>query len=173
MTMQFIASATPTSGGVNFQNIPQTFTHLQIRAFWRSTFAAVADGFIVRLNANTTNHTFHWLQGDGSSATSGNTLNGNAFRFTHAPGANATSGVFGIAIIDLLDYTNTNKLKTMRGLAGFDNNGSGQVALESGLYYVNTNAIDQITLFPNNSNDFVTGTRIDLYGITTSAVTGA
>lgn len=159
-----IATANPTSGSVNFTSIPQTYTHLQFRIMWRSTNASVADGFIMRLNGTTSTYASHVLQGDGSSATASALTGNNAMRFTQAPGANATSGVFGVAIIDILDYTNTNKNKTARFLAGFDNNGSGQIALDSGLW-VNMAAVNEVNFFPNLSNDFVTGTSIALYGI--------
>jgi len=111
------------------------------------------------------NYATHYLQGDGASATAGAATGGNAFRYTQAPGAGATSGVFGSAIIDILDYTNTNKYKTVRSLAGFDNNGSGQIALDSGLYITNTNAITSLNFYPNNSNNFVQYTSVALYGI--------
>ena len=159
-----IATANPTSGSVNFTSIPQTYQHLQVRVIWRSDYAGVADGFIMRANGTTSTYASHYVQGDGASATAGSQTGNNAMRYTQAPGANATSGVFGAAIIDILDYKDTNKNKTVRFLAGFDNNGSGQVALDSGLW-VNTAAINELNFFPNLSNNFVTGTQIALYGI--------
>lgn len=159
-----IATANPTSGSVIFSSIPQTYQHLQVRAIWRSTNASVADGFIMRFNGTTSTYTSHWLQGDGATATTSAQSGNNAMRFTQAPGANAGSNVFGVAIIDILDYANNNKNKTARFLAGFDNNGSGQVALDGGLW-VNTSPVNEITFFPNLSNDFVAGTQIALYGI--------
>jgi hypothetical protein len=33
--------------------------------------------------------------------------------------------VFGVAIIDILDYANTSKNKTVRALSGEDENGAG------------------------------------------------
>jgi hypothetical protein len=155
-----------SSGSVSFSSIPQTYTHLQIRATWRSDYSSATDGFIMRFNGDSAaNYATHYLQGDGASATAGAATGGNAFRYTQAPGAGATSGVFGSAIIDILDYTNTNKYKTVRSLAGFDNNGSGQIALDSGLYITNTNAITSLNFYPNNSNNFVQYTSVALYGI--------
>jgi hypothetical protein len=161
-----IATATlGGSGAAAFSSIPQTYTHLQIRATWRSDYASVADGFILRFNADSSNHTIHYLQGDGSSATASYAVSGNAFRFTAAPGANAGSSIFGSAVIDILDYTNTNKYKVINAIAGFDNNGSGQVMFGSGIYSSNTNAISTINLYPNNSNNFVQYTSVALYGM--------
>jgi hypothetical protein len=67
-------------------------------------------------------------------------------------------------IIDLLDYSNTNKFKTMRSLNGFDENGAGQIFLTSGLYR-KTNAISEIRLFPS-SGTFAEYSSFALYGIT-------
>ena len=60
-------------------------------------------------------------------------------------GASATSGVFAAAVIDILDYANTNKNKTIRALDGLDNNGSGTVAFSSSLWS-STSAINSIEI---------------------------
>ena len=73
--------------------------------------------------------------------------------------------------MDILDYTNTNKNKTIRAIAGFDANGSGTAGLWSSVY-LDTSAITSIAVGTANSN-FAAGSRLDLYGITTSQVTGA
>jgi hypothetical protein len=38
-------------------------------------------------------------------------------------------------LVDILDYSNTNKYTTVRTLAGFDNNGNGAVTSNSGLWH--------------------------------------
>ena len=75
----------------------------------------------------------------------------------------ATGDVYGAGIIDILDYTNTNKYRTTRSLTGYDKNGSGDVNSLSHLYR-STTAVTQIDLILNQGN-FTTGTRIALYGI--------
>jgi hypothetical protein len=69
----------------------------------------------------------------------------------------------GVAVIDILDYTNVNKNKVMRSLCGTDNNGSGYVLLRSGLW-MNTSAITSVTIFPNSGAITANGT-FALYGI--------
>ena len=67
-------------------------------------------------------------------------------------------------IVDVLDYANTNKFKTIRNLEGFDVNGSGGlVALTSGLYR-STSAITSIKLTPNAGN-YAQYSHFALYGI--------
>jgi hypothetical protein len=75
-------------------------------------------------------------------------------------------------IIDILDYTNTNKNKTMRSISGFDRNGGGTVGIWSVLYSTNTNAITSLILSGGGSY-IANGSRFDLYGITSSQETGA
>ena len=170
-----IASVTLTSaGGVNFTSIPQTFTHLQLRIFARTErFAAANDYFVVRPNSDSVGSTYFWhnLSGDGSSATSTGTTGQLAAALGWLPGASATANVFGNLIVDFLDYTNTNKYKTIKSIGGFDGNGSGNVTLSSGTYPSLT-AITSILMGGNIAN-FIAGSRADLYGIQTSNATGA
>jgi hypothetical protein len=111
----------------------------------------------------------HALAGDGSAAFSSNYLGYDAWEIGAIPAASTTANVFGSHIVDILDYANTNKFKTIRSILGYDANGSGVVSLRSGLWR-NTAAITAISItYP----PFAAGSRIDLYGITTSQATGA
>jgi hypothetical protein len=78
---------------------------------------------------------------------------------TNSAGAN----IYGAGVIDILDYANTNKFKTVRSLTGTDLNGSGQIILGSGLYQ-QTTAITSITLEANGVN-WLTNSSFALYGI--------
>jgi len=74
-----------------------------------------------------------------------------------------TASVFAAYVIDILDYANTNKYKTSRNLAGYDNNSGGRVSLNSGNWR-NTNAITSITLTCRSDN-FQQYSQFALYGI--------
>jgi hypothetical protein len=71
--------------------------------------------------------------------------------------------MFGATVFDLLDYTNTNKYKTMRSLVGFDTNGgSASTGLSSGLW-MSTSAVTSITIaLDGNLAEF---SSFALYGI--------
>jgi hypothetical protein len=167
-----IATVTVGSGGsssISFSSIPSTFKHLQIRYMARSTVVNVADGYVsVRFNGDTTNgnyYFYHFLDGNGSSAAAaaGGT-NTNIYGSVCA-GNNATASVFGAGVIDILDYSSSNKYKVTRGLGGIDNNGSGVVRLASGEWY-NTAAVTDITLGANAfGNSFTEYSKFALYGI--------
>ena len=73
--------------------------------------------------------------------------------------------MFSAHIIDILDYTNTNKYKTVRNLGGFDTNSAqyGYISLGS-VSWRNTNAITSIS-FTLDGNNFTQYTQFALYGI--------
>jgi hypothetical protein len=119
----------------------------------------------MRVNSDSgSNYATHNMLGDGSS-TQGNAYTSNTYNYasSYMPAANATASVFGTVIMDILDYANTNKYKTMRQLYGTDLNGSGQVGLASGVW-MNTNAITAIT-FNFTTSDLVAYSSFALYGV--------
>jgi hypothetical protein len=173
MSMVWIASALGNNTTQTiFSNVPQTFTHLQVRAFDRSGtgYAQSNDLSFLRFNSDSgSNYRAHALYGDGGSVASVNSAD-TYIRLPQIPGNTGTANVFGSFVVDILDYTNTNKNKTVRAIGGFDLNGSGQAWLNSGVWF-NTAAVTSITIGAGNWFDAV-GSRFDLYGITSSQVTG-
>jgi hypothetical protein len=162
-----IATVSVGSGGaanVEFTSIPSTYSHLQIRAFARSTRTEVQDYMDVRLNNDSgANYSYHFLQGDGSVTQAGGSVSLNQAYSSYIAGGNSTSGVFGVNILDILDYSSTNKNKTFRFLGGFDNNGSGRIAMMSDLW-MNTNAVTSVKLSPSTGS-FSQYSQFALYGI--------
>jgi hypothetical protein len=66
--------------------------------------------------------------------------------------------------MDILDYANTSKNKTIRMLSGNDRNGSGDIILISGLW-ASTSAINQIDLRLESAANFAQYSQFALYGI--------
>lgn len=166
-SMYHIATTTlsTTAASITFSSIAADYTHLQVRGIARSSLSATAAGFIMRVNSDSgSNYATHNLLGDGS-ITQGNGYSSNTYNYasSYMPAASATASIFGTVIMDILDYANTNKYKTMRQLYGTDLNGSGQVGLASGVW-MNTNAITSITLNFSTS-DLVAYTSFSLYGV--------
>lgn len=162
-----IATVSVGSGGassVEFTSIPSTYSHLQIRAIARGTKSSTVAFLNMKLNSDTgTNYTYHLLQGDGSSAVASGVVNDTFFDWARHPAANATASIFGTSVIDILDYGNTNKFKTVRYLGNYDANGSGYVEFRSGLWR-STNAISTIT-FTWDSGNFTQYSHFALYGV--------
>jgi hypothetical protein len=156
------------SSSISFTSIPQTYTHLQLRLIGRTTRVATTAGVGVRLNGSTAGQNYyanHGLTGNGSAAGVDASANRDNMVFGVAAGSTATSGMFGAFVMDLLDYANTNKNKTIRTLGGVDENGSGTVSLYSGLYTYTT-AITSITLKDNDDTSlWAQYSHAALYGI--------
>jgi len=162
-----IATTVVGSGGqatVSFTVIPSTYKHLQIRYFGRAT-SGDNPNVAVQFNSDTAaNYRAHYLGGAGSgNAFAGDLGAGSSTNIGWMPGSSQGTNVFGAAIVDVLDYANTNKFKTIRSLDGADNNGGGLVGLWSGLWR-STSAITRIDTSPASGN-WAQYTSIALYGI--------
>ena len=139
-----IATVTVGAGGttsVSFTSIPSTYTHLQIRALSLASSAG-ASGTIEfnSVTAPNANYYSHYLRGSGAAAQAGATA-----QYQFFPDFQGGSTSPGSGVLDILDYANTNKNKTIRGLSGYDANGSGYVGLTSGAWF-STAAITSITI---------------------------
>lgn len=167
-----VISGTPVS--FNFTDIPQTFTHLQVRVYGRTTTAGTVQNSLFQFNDDifASNYTSHNLFGNGTSALSVNPDLASTFMTLPVmAGSSATTGVYSNAVIDILDYRSTDKTKVVRYITGIDNNGSGQVTLGSGVWF--KTPLAAITKIGFYSANIAAGSRFDLYGITISQVTGA
>ena len=163
--MEPIASTLVGSGGVNnitFNDIPQTYKHLQIRGIVRCSVAS--DNILIRFNKDgATNYSWHVLRGDGANATAtwvGPTSAGELGWTTYS---GLTSNAFGAMIIDILDYGNSLKTKTVRTYGGGDTNGGGLMTL-NGALWKSLDPINSITINMGSGN-FTEYSRLSLYGI--------
>jgi hypothetical protein len=156
-----IATVTVGAGGateVEFTSIPSWYSHLQIRCILNNVNISIR----MRFNGDTnTNYSDHILYGDGTSALAAGVADKNHISFTQY--SVATTSTFHASVIDILDYNNTNKNKTVRSLTGSDTNGAGFVALSSGLWR-NTNAITSIK-WTVAGGSWTQGSSFALYGI--------
>jgi hypothetical protein len=163
-----IATVTVGSGGtsaIDFTSIPATYTHLQIRGIGRTDRADVRDYYKVQFNLDTgSNYAWHQLYGSGETVNAQAGTSATEIRSFRVAGANDTASIFGAQSIDILDYANTNKYKTLRSLGGIDTNGAGEISLNSGLWQ-NTNAITSIQIKPGGGTNWVQYTQFALYGI--------
>jgi len=148
-------SVSTAVSSISFSSIPSTFKHLQIRFLAQGG----AVGLNIQMNGATSNYTSHFVYGDGSSVYAQGTTGESFIPCGRTP----TSTYFGAGVIDILDYQNTNKYKTLRSLAGNDQNGSGSMWLYSGLYQ-STTAVSSLTLFSSSGN-LAQYSSFALYGI--------
>jgi hypothetical protein len=166
-----IETVTVGSGGtasVTFSSIAADWKHLQLRGTIRGSRVSTNDILGVQFNGDTSssNYVSHRLIGDGSSASSSYTASG-AYSLNWVsdfPAANATASIFGVFVLDLLDYATSNKNRVGRTLSGFDANGSGSSWLTSQLW-MDTSSISSITFLPVFGAGFAEHSSFALYGI--------
>ena len=150
---------------ISFSSIPSTFKHLQLRLILKDDRALNRDSVLMRFNSDSgNNYSEHQLYGDGSAAAAQATTSTSRMSIYRASGNSGATDIFGAIVVDVLDYQNTNKYKTMRFLGGVDFNGSGEVWFGSGLWQ-STTAVNAITLTPANGSNFLTYSHAALYGI--------
>ncbi len=167
VTNSYESIATVTAAGgestITFSSIPSTYKHVQIRvSIVSSTAGAVS---YMTLNSATTNYSRHRLVGYGTGTDSFWSSNpASICIFGDYTGTAATPNA-AAAIVDILDYQNTNKNKTMRIFSGVDRNGSGEIEFLSGLW-MSTSAVNRLDFTIGGSvSTFAAGTQFALYGI--------
>ena len=164
-SFESIATSTPTSGSsISFNSIPSTYKHLQIRF---SIITSAYSDIRLRFNGDTTStYTRHllWGRDAGDTGAEGSTATTSALVYSN--NIEGTTNTYpNVGIIDIHDYASTTKNKTMRSIAGSDNNGlinpRSMIQLASGAW-LSTSAVNSVTIL---SGTYASGTTISLYGI--------
>lgn len=163
-----IQTTTVGSGGATeiiFSSIPQTYKHLQVRYLARGTRVSPSDYCYFQFNGDTgSNYQEHQLYGTGSTPVSGSDNVQTYINTMNIAGSTMSTNVFGVGVLDILDYANTNKYKTTRMITAADSNTvGGVVSFESG-HWRSTSGITSIRFFPLGAN-FVQYSHFALYGI--------
>jgi len=169
-----IATVTVSSSvtNVEFTSISSSFKHLQIRSITRTDRGTYSsDRFNINFNSDTgSNYSYHTLDTNGGGTVGTGYGASEAFiDISMTTGSAATGSIFTGTVIDILDYANTSKYKSVKGLSGFDNNTGasnlqGYISFSSG-NWMNTNAITSIKLTPRYGTNFVQYSQFALYGI--------
>lgn len=167
--MESIGTITVGSGGassIEFTDIPGTYQHLQVRSLLRQASTGGLASVRVRVNGvSTTSYTWHYIQGNGLSASAG-ALTGQTGTFVaYNSSSDTAANIFAASIIDIFDYASTTKNKTLRGFYGADINGAGGVLqLASGLFQ-STSAITSVSLTPFAGGNWAQYSTAALYGL--------
>lgn len=152
-------SITLGSGGT----IPQNYKHLQVRFVWNNPIGD--QSLLITFNGvGGTSYSVHGMAGTGSGSTAAFAGNNLARWETCYDGNNGSSSSFAkVGILDILDYSSTNKNKTSKLLWGADYGSAGKISLETCLFN-STSPITSITFAPF-STSFASGSSFALYGI--------
>ena len=157
-TYEPIATTTlgSSASSITFSSISSAYTDLRAVIV---TTATTNPGLYFQINSTTTGYSQTTLYGNGTSAASTNNTSGNRIYLTLA--GNTYTSTPSMYTVDIFNYAGST-YKTMLTTSTADNNGSGTVQRDVGLWQ-NTAAIN--TLYFYVGGTFNPGTTITLYGI--------
>ena len=176
-TGNYFKIATVTAAGgetsLSFNSIPGTYKHLQIRGIAQDTYNSVVGSQtpLMQFNGDIgTNYAFHYIWGlpNSNFAGASGSATSNGINLPKMVPYGLSTSIFGVGIIDIVDYANTNKNKTVKCIGGLDANitgGNNNIApdITSGLW-MSTSAITSITI--NKAiTSFFAGSTFTLYGV--------
>lgn len=163
-----IATVSVGSGGASdatFSSIPSTYTHLQVRGLVLGS-AAASGSLSCQVNSDTgSNYTSHLVGGNGSIAYAYGAT-GRTYADIYGYYDNLANNNYPVGfVMDILDYKDTNKYKTIRVLSGMDKNGNnyGEIFLKSSVW-MSTSAISTLKIYISGQN-MAQYSNIALYGI--------
>ena len=153
-------TATGSSSVLSFTSIPQTYKHLQLRI----NGGNVGYACWMTFNSDTgTNYSNRRMTTLGSSTGGASQTGRNAITFAAYSGLYYSNNIASATIMDIIDYTSTNKNKISKDLTGYDTNSAGYIDFESGLW-MSTAAINRIDLTMATGN-WAANSTVALYGI--------
>jgi hypothetical protein len=158
-----------STSSINFSSIPSGFQHLQIRCDVRSVDGGSAGNYAnLRLNGDTgNNYGYKYVETTPSVANSAVTNGtGNIDRLYSSYFSNnggSATGYFASMIIDLWDYSNTNKYKIWRCYGGWHDRSVGRHSSMAG-HWLSNSAVNAISIAPQGTS-WVAGSTFALYGI--------
>lgn len=167
-TYEPIATTTVSSdtASVSFSSISGSYTDLYIVTQARATYTT-NDIFRMRVGNGSvdtgSNYSNTRLGGDGSSAFSDRASNVTNIDAGYFPGADSTSGVFGVSTFHLQNYSNTSTYKTILNRA-VDAGAVYAYSIALVALWRSTSAINTVSFYFQNSN-IKAGSTFTLYGI--------
>ena len=162
--MELITSVTVGSGGAASVTlpatgtIPATYTDLRLVVSARTNRADTFDCLLVKPNNSSSNLTYRYIRGDGTTASS-NTLS----RFD-INGNNATASTFGNLDLYIPNYAGSN-FKSMSGDSVTENNATEALSGLHAWLWSDTSAITTLVCAPQFGTLFLEGSTFYLYGI--------
>jgi hypothetical protein len=154
-----------SAASVEFTSVPSTYKNLQIRFMAKTVNGGVSSSAVrIEYNSDTTTANYYsgyWLS-NGITFNTAQTAGPNYGFWIPNSGAVASSG-FGYGVIDIFDYTNTNKFTQSMSNSGYADSNYTQVH-QSSQAWRNTTTPTTIRLTPYDGNIAV-GSYFALYGI--------
>ena len=167
-TYTLISSVTVGAGGassIDFTSIPATYTDLKLVASIRNVSYRQT---IIKFNNSSANFTLKMLLGNGASAVSYDqaAFGYNMTGYVPLDGTD-TANTFGSWELYLPNYTSSNYKSGSFDVVSENNGTTAYANMEAGLWS-QTAAINQLTILPYGSVNFVQYSTAYLYGIKNS-----
>lgn len=157
------------ASSIEFTSIPQTYTDLVIKYALRGDAGAISRSVYVTFNNNTSSYSDRYLQGDGSSASSGSNSGGTTKLYAgECTASTATSNTFGNQELYIPNYTGSNNKSVSIDAVAETNATTQYMSLVASLWS-NSAAITSIKLVPGTGN-FVQYSTAYLYGVAKEGV---
>jgi hypothetical protein len=162
-----------TAASVTFSAIPSTYTDLVLRwsarTDYNSGYGDTDAQVNLRFNADsTTKYSYVYVRGNGASASSSYNLNNTSlFLSNAATSVSATSNSFNSAEIYIPNYLSTGS-KPLSSITAQETNATTAYLVGLAGLYRGTSAISELSLTPQSSSNFVSGSSFYLYGIKNS-----
>jgi hypothetical protein len=163
------ASATAASNVANyisFTSIPSTYKHLRVQCIMKDTWSATGFGeayMFFNTVSSGNPYATHWTAASQTTVSNFTLTNRNDGIFFGVLPRNQSNNAFGTATMEIYDYTNTNKAKVIKGVAGADWGASASVQFNSGMSSATT-TISSIEIYPNGYG-FQYRSTFALYGM--------
>ena len=145
------------------------YKHLQLRGVIQTQrSASSSDVGVLRFNGDAaTNYTWHWLEAGGTNLVSEGFTSRTYARVEEVSTNSGGTLSWTPIIIDILDFNNTSKNKTVRFIYGHpQTQGGSRVVSLSSSVWMSTSAITSLTLdFTLSANNYTAGSRLSLYGV--------
>jgi hypothetical protein len=154
-------NGTGSSGTISFTSIPSTYTDLRVVMYVTTTNTTDYEIDMRYNNDSATNYSQTYLQGNGSSATSGRYSSVDKIRVGETAGTDDT--VPSVLLVDIMNYANTTTYKTCLIRYNELQPSGGDLGAKVALWR-STSAINRVDML-NLGGNFTTITTATLYGI--------
>ena len=159
------------AASVTFSGIPATYQDLQLRMMIQGRRTDSTNTTEIRLNGDTaSNYSGHAMYGTGSNQYGFGVAAHGYLGYSsvlYTPSGTKPRESYAVGIVDIADYANTNKNKTVMINWGIDLVGYGFVGFVSGCWD-STAAVTSVSITINPTYDTGRGSSFTLYGLNSS-----
>lgn len=161
-------SGTGSSSTLEITSIPSTYTHLRVIVTARTDQASNrVDGYMRFNSDSSSNYSYRWIYNSGDANLPVNSSqSADKIGLSYMPGSSATSNNYALYIIDIPDYANTSKFRTIGCITGFANRATSNeqnVANVAGVWRGGS-AISTVTFFAS-AGSLTSNSKMSIYGL--------